>query len=164
MPWWILRISEYYMYERHGVYSCSAPCNDILHKRSYAVGRSLKKEIRKVMRNFRFNPLCTWGFLSSGMIRRVGWHFGAAYRSHLQTSHNPRRWDRLAIPKCQSDRQPTRHNICYERKSQVQLAVPKALWPPANAVLVISQKNKASIWTSHFKIFSFGDFLYFGQH
>jgi hypothetical protein len=47
VPWQILTVSEYYMYERHSVFSCSEPCNDTVYIRIYAVERKLIKEIAK---------------------------------------------------------------------------------------------------------------------
>jgi len=73
VPWQILTVSGYYMYERHSVFSCSEPCNDTVYIRIYAVDRKLIKEIGKAMRDFRFTPLCTWGFLSFVMLRIVDW-------------------------------------------------------------------------------------------
>jgi hypothetical protein len=40
VPWWILTMSEYCVYERHSLFSCSESCNDIMYKRIYAVDRS----------------------------------------------------------------------------------------------------------------------------
>ena len=134
--WCILIVSEYYRYERHSVCSCSEPCNNIVYKRIYAADRRLTKEICEEMRDFRFTPLCTWGFRSFGTLGSVGWQpltDTSAQPIGLTVKYQAVQEDGTdwRIEVSVGDNQTTRHIGPDLRKPQVRLVVPKTLWPPA---------------------------------
>ena len=66
VPWRILTMSEYYMCERHSVFSCIEPCSDIVYKIIYAVDQGRIKLFGAPRQWKHFRPLFQAVFLSGG--------------------------------------------------------------------------------------------------